>query len=220
MKRSALDRALQQVGAKDSGTFTLAQFGALLDAIQEKVEMSQLDMSLLEDDQGDDGPVDEDGSFSEQASQALKPAPRKHGNPVDTSNQQRAPYDPRIGYSGDSAGQDIGFDADDDTDEDGEGEGEGQEMSEEEAALEVYDELRGEKEGVLVADFLRWPELQDLLQAGALTREQLAGAMDECQVDVGKGERTELPFEKVTNRLCCMTPWQSHTSSCGFSTVL
>lgn len=70
-------------------------------------------------------------------------------------------------------------------------------MTEEEKAREIYDNLRNGRPSVMVGDFLRWDDVVQLLDAGALTKEKLAAALGEADVTVNQPDKTVLPFEKV-----------------------
>lgn len=71
------------------------------------------------------------------------------------------------------------------------------EMTEEEAAREIYDTLRNGRPSLMVGDFLRWDDVVELLDAGALTKEKLAAVLGEADVTVSQPDKTVLPFEKV-----------------------
>lgn len=88
------------------------------------------------------------------------------------------------------------LDGDDDTDWDGEGMEE--ELSEEEQARLVYDELRGAKKVVPLVDFLKWEDVQELLECGALSKDNLATAIENAGLTVDKGDLT---FEAVSPHL-------------------
>jgi hypothetical protein len=77
---------------------------------------------------------------------------------------------------------------------------EGAEVSEEEAAREIYDELRGSKASATVGDFLQWEDVVELLEVGALSRDDLAKAMTASEVDVQSGNDSELPFSVVSSQ--------------------
>jgi hypothetical protein len=204
LKPAALERALSQIGARKSGTLTMAQFSTLLDSIQEKIELSHLDSALQEE-----GDVEDSAHSTPKAvkSSPSKCVPRVKPTPALKTRRGAAAVTSAFGADesdshnegSDYAGSWDDIDAEEDEDCDYEGsEGEdGTEVSEELAAQEVYDELRGNRASVTVADFLRWQDVQDLLESGALTKDQLADTMDSCEVNIGKGDRTQLPFEKV-----------------------
>lgn len=240
MKRTFLERTLMQIGSRDSGNLTLAQFNALLDAIQREVEVSHLDASGLDDDEeGEEEtlPVNRAGTRTSTstaakkgtgatgrtasadgayASQALNTSPRNRisTRPTDTAMFNRPVLadlddDMTTAAATDDFDDDVGYDSDDfeddadiyrnEREEEDEEDGE-VEISEEAAAMEVYDELRGAKESASVADFLQWADVRELLEVGALSKDQLAQAMSTCEVDVENGDRTDLPFEKVPLR--------------------
>lgn len=209
MKRSALERALQQIGARESGYLTLQQFHALLDSVQEKIEMSHLDASLLDealggtDDDDDENPTSEVASPQHSNKQPTKQAPKQATtSTVATSTRNRIdtsrPDALRENWPG-AADYDTSYGSGEQESEDYSDDGE-VEISEEAAAMEIYDELRGDKDSATVADFLHWEDVQELLGTGALNRDALAAAMSKCEVNVDAGEETELPFETVSLR--------------------
>jgi hypothetical protein len=67
----------------------------------------------------------------------------------------------------------------------------------EEKAQKIYDELRGKRPHATVADFLQWDDVVELLDCGAVTKEQLGLALGEAKITVDHPDKTELPFEKV-----------------------
>jgi hypothetical protein len=80
-------------------------------------------------------------------------------------------------------------------DEDNYGDGE-EEVSEEEAAKQAFEELLQEgKETVSLVDFLQWEDVQELLEVGALSRDDLASAIESAGVTV---EQDGINFEKVS----------------------
>ena len=52
------------------------------------------------------------------------------------------------------------------------------------AALDIYDELRGSNKELALLDFLKWEETQELLESGALSKDNLALAIENCGVVV------------------------------------
>ena len=70
-------------------------------------------------------------------------------------------------------------------------------MTEEDKAREVYDTLRKGRPSAFVGDFLRWNDVVELLDCGALTKEKLAAVLGEAGITVDKPDKTVLPFEKV-----------------------
>ena len=72
--------------------------------------------------------------------------------------------------------------------EDAAGEGVEFEDTEEEMARGIYDQLRGKKPTLQLTDFLKWDDVQELLQCGAITKDQLATAVDGVGVSVEKGD--------------------------------
>jgi Ca2+-binding EF-hand superfamily protein len=87
---------------------------------------------------------------------------------------------------------------DDDEDWDGQG-GEGEEeLSEEEQAKQAFDDLREGRASLPLVDFLKWEDVQELLECGALSKDNLAMAIENAGLTVDKGE---ISFEKVRVRV-------------------
>lgn len=89
-----------------------------------------------------------------------------------------------------------------DSDEEGNGGGddddeEDSEQTNEEAAREIYDTLRGDRAQATVADFLQWEDMVELEVCGAVSRKQLDEAIQKVGIEVPFGGMTHLPFEKV-----------------------
>ena len=91
---------------------------------------------------------------------------------------------------------------DDDNDDDEVDESEmsgGEEVTEEEAAREIYDELKKPRDKTLgLADFIQWSDVQELLQCGALSKDNLAKAIENTGVTV---ESDGLTFEQFFDLL-------------------
>ena len=68
------------------------------------------------------------------------------------------------------------------------------EQSEEEQARAVFDELRGSKPTLSLVEFLRWEDVQELLESGALSKDNLASAIESAGVTV---ESDSLGFDTV-----------------------
>lgn len=75
-------------------------------------------------------------------------------------------------------------------------------QTEEEKARQIYDKLRGNRPSVSVADFLKWEDVVDLLDCGAVTKEQLGQALGDAKVTVDQPDKTVLSFEKVSLFAC------------------
>jgi hypothetical protein len=75
----------------------------------------------------------------------------------------------------------------------------GEEVTEEEAAREIYDELKKPRDKTLgLADFIQWSDVQELLQCGALSKDNLAKAIENTGVTV---ESDGLTFEQFFDLL-------------------
>jgi len=71
------------------------------------------------------------------------------------------------------------------------------ELSEEEEARLVFDTLRGKRETVPLVDFLKWEDVQELLECGALTKDQLATAIENVGLTVEKGDLSFESFQDL-----------------------
>lgn len=71
------------------------------------------------------------------------------------------------------------------------------EMSDEEEARMVFDELRGSRDVLPLVEFLKWEDVQELLECGALSKDNLATAIENAGLTVDKGD---LSFESVRPR--------------------
>jgi len=65
------------------------------------------------------------------------------------------------------------------------------EISEEEGARREFDQLRGASESLPLVEFLRWKDLQELLECEALSKDSLAACIENAG---GAAERGELTF--------------------------
>lgn len=96
-------------------------------------------------------------------------------------------------FKDDLMNQDDDEEEDDMTDNDDDDEGD---ELERETAKELFDELCNPKKNtVSLVDFLKWEEVQNLQEAGALTNENLALAISEAGVTKDK---PEMKFEQVS----------------------
>jgi hypothetical protein len=203
VKHSALERALAQVGARATGTLSQQQFGALLDIIQEKLEVANMDTAALEEGLAR-------ASASEESSRSKVRTSDK--NRLSTDKAETAAASKFAAASVEDAELELDdfdlTDAGDGDEEDEDAEFEDSEgvdeLSEEEAAREIYDELRGNKPSATVGDFLQWGDVVELLEVGALSRDNLAKAMSGAEVDVQSGNASDLPFPVVSS--CWDTP--------------
>ena len=74
--------------------------------------------------------------------------------------------------------------------------GDFEELTEEEAAQQAFDELVAEGASTIsLVDFLQWEDVQDLLEAGALSKDDLATAIENAGVSL---ELDGIAFDKVT----------------------
>lgn len=73
------------------------------------------------------------------------------------------------------------------------------EMDMEEAAREIFNELAGgpQASSLPLSAFLSWEEVQDLINSGALTKEDLVAAIQAVGVDGSKPDSASLSFAQV-----------------------
>ena len=81
---------------------------------------------------------------------------------------------------------------------DSESEEDGSHQDEEELAIEIYNQLRGNKVHLELIDFLKWEDVQELLECGALSKDDLASAVDSVGVSVEHGG---ISFEQFSRLL-------------------
>jgi hypothetical protein len=170
LKQSTFDRALVKVGSYDSGELSLEQFMLLTDMIQRDIDATKLSESYekkVAKQEREDG-VASLGFQTSQQPQVLR---------VPTSASDKDSTD----------------DEEDDEDELFEA---GDELSEEEATREVFNELKEEgSETLSLVSFIRWDDVQELLGSGALSKDDLAAAIEKTGVTVESGSLT---FENVS----------------------
>lgn len=218
LKRSALEQALVKIGAAATGTLSLQQFNALLDILQNKVDDSNFDMSLLEDklaslQAASSAPIVPKGpgipsstrariaSAEELASDRQFNLGSDHGNELEDDE-----VDDGQRFESEDGLLDLDVDEQDtydDLQDEKDGEVVGRQLTEEEAAREVYDELRQGKRTATLGDFLEWEDLQELLEVGALTKDQLALAIENSRASVQLGDKSALTFEAVSVFVPC-----------------
>lgn len=171
LKQSTLDRALVKVGSYDNGELTLEQFMLLTDLIQRDMDATKL---------------------SESYEKKVTKQEREAGATSLGFDSSQQPKVLRVSTPGDD---------EDDTDEEDDDEGSelfeaGEELSEEEATREVFNELKEEGSDTLsLVNFIRWDDVQELLGSGALSKDDLASAIEKTGVTVEKGSLT---FENVS----------------------
>jgi hypothetical protein len=72
------------------------------------------------------------------------------------------------------------------------------EFDEVEAAREIFDELKGASKNTLsLGAFLRWDDVQELIERDALSKDDLALAIEQCGITLDKGDESSLTFEMV-----------------------
>ena len=64
--------------------------------------------------------------------------------------------------------------------------------------MEIYNQLRGNKVHLELIDFLKWEDVQELLECGALSKDDLASAVDSVGVSVEHGG---ISFEQFSRLL-------------------
>jgi hypothetical protein len=172
LKQSSLERALAKVGSYDSGEMNLEQFTKLTDIIQKETDATKLS-DVYEKAQGKDS------------------APRKLDFDSFPS-QSRVLSLPPTNINNARANNDDNNDDNDDDDDDGMVE----EVSEEVATREIFNQLKPSGSATLpLVEFIRWSDVQDLLSSGALSRDDLASAIEKTGITVENGELT---FETVS----------------------
>lgn len=81
------------------------------------------------------------------------------------------------------------------------------EMSEEALAREVYEELKGKKAQLKLIDFLKWEDVQELLDSGALSKDDLATVIDSCAISV---EKDDISFDQFYALVVAMEDFIDH----------
>lgn len=167
LKRSTLEKALVKVGCYESKTLDLNQFSQLLDIVQAAVDPSALDLGELDKYSSDDN-----RGFKSSSNAKVLDVPAK-----DKSVEKSVEED----FDEDDVESSFGV----------------MEIDEEEAAMEVYEELKGASDKVTLKDFLQWDDLQDLLDNDALNRDDLAKAIEQSGLNVDQDENSAIDFQTV-----------------------
>ena len=184
IKLTAIERALVKVGSYDNNAITLDQFIKLTDIIQKEVDATKLSESYERKEKAaststttftttstassgsNKGGKDQSLQMPTKGSQVLK-------LPT-TYDDEGQNYDP----SSDSSEEDYEDD-----------------ISEEEATREIYNTLLPKGATTLpLVEFIRWQDVQELLETGALTKDDLASAIEKTGTTVENGDLT---FETV-----------------------
>jgi hypothetical protein len=93
----------------------------------------------------------------------------------------------------------LGGDDDDADGEDTDGDyDDGEEVSEEEAARQIFEDLSKGTGTVALVDFLKWEDIQELLECGALSKDSLATAIENVGVSV---DASNIAFEQFYDLL-------------------
>ncbi len=79
-------------------------------------------------------------------------------------------------------------------DEDSFSAGQYEPMNEEEELQSIYDELRGSKDTLPLVDFLKWEDVQELLEIGAVSKDALAECIEKVGVTVEDGDLSQEQF--------------------------
>ena len=211
IKHSTIEKALIQVGAAATGSITMPQFASLLDTIQNTVEVTSLDAELMQDRLRE---IEED---SVRMTSSV-PGKMKNTRAPSSSSPQTPPKALSRAEEEDSDVEemdsvdywaDLEADSelqDDETGEEPEGLKLGEDNEEdmvdeeentEEAAREIYDELRGSRSAVTLKDVLHWEDMKAVLESDALSKSDLEAVLSRCGVDVAAGDQSIVPFETV-----------------------
>lgn len=183
MKRSVLEKALKKFGVLDSDSLTLQQFSDVLEAMQEGIDISSLDTTLL-DNLSDDLEEDSAASTTIESSSRSK-VMSLADNPKSEEDDDALELDDF---------ESIGVDDDSDSHN-------GSDFTPEDAAREVFAELAGEASTISLGDFLRWEELQEMLESEALSKDDLALAIEQADINIDEANDSKLGFQEV-NRYC------------------
>jgi hypothetical protein len=96
--------------------------------------------------------------------------------------------------------------------------GDFEELTEEEAARQAFEELVVDgAETISLVDFLQWEDVQELLEVGALSKDDLATAIENAGVSV---EQDGITFEKVCKLLYSVNTGMQSTASHHFNPPL
>ena len=176
IKLTAIERALVKVGSYDNNAITLDQFIKLTDIIQKEVDATKLSESYERKEKAastttstttNKGGKDQSLQMPTKGSQVLK-------LPTTDDDLEGHNYDP----SSDSSEEDYEDD-----------------ISEEEATREIFNTLLPKGATTLpLVEFIRWSDVQELLETGALTKDDLASAIEKTGTTVENGDLT---FETV-----------------------
>ena len=187
MKQSAIERALVKVGSYDNNAITLDQFIKLTDIIQKEVDATKLSESYERKEKatststttstggssGNKGDKDQSFNMPTKGAQVLKLSTTSDEDDISGSGQN---YDPSS--SDESSEEDYEDD-----------------ISEDEATREIYNTLLPKGATTLpLIEFIRWQDVQELLETGALTKDDLASAIEKTGTTVENGDLT---FETV-----------------------
>lgn len=82
---------------------------------------------------------------------------------------------------------------------------EGEDLSEEEEAEIIYNDLKGGKDTLPLIEFLKWEDVQELLEVGALTKDNLATAIENVGLTVENGDLSFSQFYDLLQILDGMT---------------
>eukprot|EP00981_Chlorochromonas_danica_P011685 scaffold4209_cov160-Ochromonas_danica.AAC.12 len=178
LKASALEKTLLKVVGPDGESMSRSQFKEVFELLQKFVDMSNFDFASLEKEL--------------QAAEARRNTPVKKEKEEKTKKEATvAKPSAQVLTFDDEVAEDVsGDDENDSIQEEEEDDGSNgllEEMTPEEAAREIFDELAaksGKKKLVRLADFIAWEEVQDLLQSGSLTKDDLSKAISNSGVDI------------------------------------
>lgn len=77
-------------------------------------------------------------------------------------------------------------------------------------AREVYDELRGSNQKLSLQQFIQWEDVQELLDSGAVSRDDLADCIEKSGANIEDDSESTIEFETVRivvyeycQKICC-----------------
>lgn len=180
LKASALEKTLLKVVGPDGESMSRSQFKEVFELLQQNVDMRNFDFASLEKE------------LQSAATEERRNAPVKKGKEEKTKKETTvAKPSAQVLSFDDEMTEDVSGDGENDSmqeeEEDDGSNGLLEEMTPEEAAREIFDELAaksGKKNLVRLADFIAWEEVQDLLQSGSLSKDDLSKAISNSGIDI------------------------------------
>ncbi len=179
-----MEKILQKVGALKTEELTFEQFAQVFNMLQEYVDMSKVNFDDIVKAEEEQASKASSKKASAKAKESAAPVPlssSKNPKVLRVEDESEVVTDGEEGEEEDNEDEENENDEDGDDYSDEDDEDEEEDMTPEEVARMVFMELcetSGKGDRLRLKEFIAWEEIQELLESGALTKANLATAIE------------------------------------------